>query len=420
LAGRHWRETSWEERQRPLWRLADLLGAAAERIAREAAADIGKPVTQGEAETRRASTLLRNAASMPALGRERCGPESASRRVPVGVVAIVTPWNNPIAIPWGKIGPALVLGNSVVWKPAPPATRLALLTLMLAREAGLPDGLLGLVTGDHRSAAALMGDPGVDAVSLSGSSLAGWTAQEICARRRIPLQAELGGNNAAVVWEGADLARAAALVAHGAFAFAGQRCTANRRVIVASGLFDAFLEQLSGATAALRWGDPLDPATQVGPLVSGAARDRVAALVARAARAGAGILTPHAAAPPGPGAYHPPTIVVEPARGSEILQEESFGPVLCVERARDFEEALDLVNGVRQGLVAALFAGPLRWRERFAEAVRAGILKWDSSTADADAFAPFGGWKSSGVGPPEHGPGNLEFYTRLQAIYGGA
>jgi acyl-CoA reductase-like NAD-dependent aldehyde dehydrogenase len=389
-------------------------------MALQIAADVGKPVIQGEGEVRRASTLVRNAASMPSSGTQACGLESGFRRVPLGVVAVVTPWNNPIAIPWGKIGPALALGNAVVWKPAPPATLLALTTLALAKEAGLPDGLLGLVTGDHRSAAALMSDPGVDAVSLSGSSLAGWTAQEICARRRIPLQAELGGNNAAVVWEGADLPRAAALVAHGAFAFAGQRCTANRRVIVAAGLFDAFLEQLAAATAALPWGDPLDPATQVGPLVSGAARDRVAALVARAASAGARVLTPHAAAPAGSGAYHPPTIVVEPAHDSEIVQEESFGPVLCVERARDFEEALDLVNGVRQGLVAALFAGPGRWRERFEEAVRAGILKWDSSTADADAFAPFGGWKSSGVGPPEHGPGNLEFYTRYQAIYGGA
>ena len=420
FAGRRWREAPLEKRQRPLWRLADLLGAASERIGRQIAADLGKPVAQGEAETRRAATLLRNAASMTEGAVQAGGPESAFRRVPVGVVAVVTPWNNPIAIPWGKIAPALALGNSVVWKPAPPAANLALLTLVLAREAGLPDGLLGLVTGDHRAAAALMSDPGVDAVSLSGSSLAGWTAQEICARRRIPLQAELGGNNAAVVWEGADLPRAAALVAHGAFAFAGQRCTANRRVIVASGLFDAFLEHLAAATAALAWGDPFDPATQVGPLISGAARDRIAALVARAAKAGARILAPHAAAPAGPGAFHPPTIVVEPAHDSEIVQEESFGPVLCVERARDFEEALDLVNGVRQGLVAALFAGPGRWRERFEESVRAGILKWDASTADADAFAPFGGWKSSGVGPPEHGPGNLEFYTRLQAIYGGA
>jgi len=420
FAGRHWRALSSEKRQAPLWRMADLLGAAAERMARQIAADVGKPVTQGEGEVRRASTLVRNAASMPSNGLQACGPESQFRRVPLGVVAVVTPWNNPIAIPWGKIGPALALGNAVVWKPAPPAARLALLTLALAKEAGLPDGVLGLVTGDHRSAAALMSDPGVDAVSLSGSSLAGWAAQEICARRRIPLQAELGGNNAAVVWEGADLPRAAALVAHGAFAFAGQRCTANRRVIVAAGLFDAFLEQLAAATAALPWGDPLDPATQVGPLVSSAARDRVAALVARAAGNGARVLTPHAAAPTGPGAYHPPTIVVEPAPDSEIVQEESFGPVLCVERARDFEEALDLVNGVRQGLVGALFAGPGRWRERFEEAVRAGILKWDTSTADADAFAPFGGWKASGVGPPEHGPGNLEFYTRYQAIYGGA
>ncbi len=419
-AGRQWRRVPPEERGRVLTRLADLLDAAAPAIARELAADIGKPVRQGEAETRRSAVLLRNAAALRADAPVKSGPDSLYRRVALGVVAVVTPWNNPVAIPWGKIGPAIALGNAVVWKPAPPATSVALRTLALAREAGLPEGLVRVVAGDHRVAAAVMSAPGVDAVSISGSSLAGWAAQEICARRRIPLQAELGGNNAAIVWEGADLARAAELVAFGAFSFAGQRCTANRRVIVADALFDAFLAHLTSAVAALAWGDPFHPATQVGPLISEAARDRVAAAVARAAAAGARVIAPHGAAPRGGGAYFPPTLVIEPAHDSGIVQEETFGPILVVERARDFEEALGLVDGVRQGLVAALFAGPGPWRERFQEAVRAGILKWDSSTADADAFAPFGGWKSSGVGPPEHGPGNVEFYTRLQAIYGGA
>ena len=419
-AGRDWRRVAPEERARLLTRLAELLDAAAPATARELAVDIGKPVRQGEAETRRAAVLVRNAAALRADARVRSGPDSLYRRVAVGVVAVVTPWNNPVAIPWGKIGPAIALGNAVVWKPAPPATGVALRMLALAREAGLPEGLVQVVAGDHRMAAAVMSAPGVDAVSISGSSLAGWAAQEICARRRIPLQAELGGNNAAIVWEGADLARAAELVAFGAFSFAGQRCTANRRVIVAPALFDAFLGHLTSAVAALAWGDPLDPATQVGPMISEAARDRVAAAVARAAAAGTRVIAPHGAAPRDSRASFPPTLVIEPAHDSAIVQEEAFGPILVVERARDFEEALDLVNGVRQGLVAALFAGPGGWRERFQEAIRVGILKWDSSTADADAFAPFGGWKSSGLGPPEHGPGNVEFYTRLQAIYGGA
>ena len=422
-AGSAWRETPHAERARPLTALAELLEREAPALAREIAVDLGKPLTQGEAEVRRAATLLRNAASVSAVDPERCGPDSAFRRVPLGVIAAVTPWNNPVAIPWGKLAPALALGNTAVWKPAPAATRIALRTLEFAREAGLPDGVVNLVAGDHRTAAAVMSDPGVSAVSLSGSSIAGWAAQEVCARRRIPLQAELGGNNAAIVWSGANLERAAALIALGAFSFAGQRCTANRRAIVEGRLFEEFLRLLTAAIAALRWGDPLDPSTEVGPLVSEAARDRVGAAVEEARASAERILAPHAALPQAKslcttGAYYPPTVVAGPLHESEIVQQETFGPVLALERAASFEEALALANGVRQGLVAALFSGPGPWRERFGQTAQAGVLKWNSSTADADAFAPFGGWKSSGVGPPEHGPGDREFYSRLQARYG--
>ncbi len=417
-ASRAWRTASRDARSRPLLSLAGRFEADAPAWARQLAAEIGKPVTQGEVELRRAAELLRAAAALPAAALERAGPGSAVRRVPLGVVGIVTPWNNPVAIPWGKIGPAVALGNTVVWKPSPTGLAAARRSLEAAREAGLPDGVVNLVAGGRRAAAAVMGDPGVDAVSLTGSSAAGWAAQEICARRRLSLQAELGGNNAAIVWEGADLKRAAGLVAHGAFAFAGQRCTANRRAIVEAGLFDAFLDRLVAATAAMPWGDPFDPATQVGPLVSEEARDRVAAAVSRVAQAGIRIVTPHSAAPRGSGAYYPPTLVVAPPHESEIVQEETFGPVLVLERAETFEEALRLANGVRHGLVAALLSGPGPWPDRFLAEAESGILKLDASTADADAHAPFGGWKASGLGPPEHGAGDVEFYSRLQAVYG--
>ena len=414
-----WSAAAPEERARPLEALAERLEAEAPALARALAAEVGKPVTLGEAEVRRTAELLRRAAALRLPAPSRAGPASSYRRVPLGVVAVVTPWNNPLAIPWGKIGPALALGNTVVWKPAPAATRLAERSLDAARDARLPDGVVTLVPGDRRAAAAVMSDPGVDAVSVSGSSAAGWAAQEICARRRIALQAQLGGNNAAIVWEGADLSRTASLLVQGAFAFAGQRCTANRRAVVQDGLIDPLLELLSAAATTLPWGDPFDPATRVGPLVSEEARDRVAAALAGAAAGGARLVTPHTLAPTRPGAWYPPTIVVGAAHESAIVQEETFGPVLVLERASSFDEALRLANGVRQGLVAALFAGPGAWREAFQRAAEAGVLKWNSSTADADADAPFGGWKASGLGPPEHGPGDVEFFSKLQAIYDG-
>src|SRR4030095_12597799 len=223
-AGEAWGRTPAAGRASRLSRLADRLEAEASDLGGQLAADVGKPISLGEEEARRAAALIRNAAKLRFEdGRGDSG--SRYRRVPLGVVAAVTPWNNPVAIPWGKFAPALVLGNTVVWKPSPAGTGLARRTLEMARDAGIPEGVLGLLTGDHRTAAALMSDPRIDAVSLTGSSAAGWAAQEICARRRIPLQAELGGNNAAIVWEGADLSKAAEQIALGAFAFSGQRCT---------------------------------------------------------------------------------------------------------------------------------------------------------------------------------------------------
>jgi alpha-ketoglutaric semialdehyde dehydrogenase len=420
--GAHWRRIPADERRRILEAFAARLETEAGELAREVAADLGKPVSLAEAEVRRAAALVRRAAALPAPAEEPRGPESAARRVPLGVVAAITPWNNPLAIPWGKLAPALALGNSVVWKPSPPATRAALRSLALAAEAGLPDGPVQLLAGDARAAVALMADPGIDAVTVTGSSAAGWAAQEACARRRIPLQAELGGNNAAIVWSGADVSAAAPAIARGAFSFAGQRCTANRRVVADARIFDELVARLTAAAGALAWGDPLDPATEVGPLISSTARDRVRAIVESAASSAAEVRVPQSAEAReklGDGAYFPPTLIVAPPHEHDIVQQETFGPVLVVERAGSFEHALDLANGVRQGLAAALFSGPGPWRDAFRESARAGILKWNASTADADADAPFGGWKDSGLGPPERGAGDVEFYTRPQALYGG-
>jgi acyl-CoA reductase-like NAD-dependent aldehyde dehydrogenase len=266
-----------------------------------------------------------------------------------------------------------------------------------------------------------MSDPNVDAVALTGSSQAGFAAQEICASRCIPLQAELGGNNAALVWPDADLAEAAHQIAEGAFAMAGQRCTANRRVVVHKECRDELLERLVQETAALPWGDPRDPETHVGPLVDHAARERVAAVVAEADPGVQHVIVPHRrSAPHGQvdGAWYPPTIVSCDEPSHELVQEETFGPVLVVQTAEDFDHAIALVNGVRQGLVSALFSSSPEVTARFLKEAKAGVVKINLSTADAEVDAPFGGWKWSGIGPPEHGAFDRDFYTRPQAVYG--
>jgi acyl-CoA reductase-like NAD-dependent aldehyde dehydrogenase/nicotinamidase-related amidase len=421
-------QASWESaplaaRVAVIERFAALLGEQGEAVAVQMASEIGKPIAQGRAELARTGALVRAALQRAEEPLEvPCGKHSQARYRPLGTLAFVAPWNNPAAIPAGKIVPALLFGNSVVMKPAPAGSAVALWLARCLQQAGLPDGVLNVVLGGRTTAEALMAEPAVDAVTITGSIAAGYAAAEVCARRCIPLQAELGGNNASIVWADCDLDSAAALVAEGAFGFAGQRCTANRRAIVHEDCCDAFLDALAGRVRALGWGDPREVSTQVGPLVSAAARARVASLLARAVPAASRMAAPHlevAASRDTPrgDAFLAPTIVCCDDPSAEIVQHESFGPVLVVQRARDFEEALALCNGVPQGLVASLFSRSEPLREAFLRRARAGILKLDRSTVDADAEAPFGGWKASGIGPAEHGPSNRESYTRVQSVY---
>ncbi|HWD91331.1 MAG TPA: aldehyde dehydrogenase family protein [Verrucomicrobiae bacterium] len=415
-AGLKWRNTPISARAEILLRLAKALEINRGALAHQMAVEIGKPVTQGLAEVTRSIALLTAVAARAAEPLDaKCTEISIRRNRPLGVVAIITPWNNPIAIPLGKIAPALLYGNTVVWKPAPAGSGVAVKLMELLHAAGGGQGLVNLICGDRSSALALMVDSAVDAVTITGSPAAGYSAQDLCGRRHLPLQAELGGNNAAIVWPDSDFRKAAAEIAEAAFGFAGQRCTANRRVIVHADIYEPFLEALQQATANIPWGDPLESKTRIGPLISSDKCREIGALLKRARAAGAKILTPHKTVPAG--AYFPPTIVCCDDPRQEIFQEETFGPVVGVSKADDWDDALRLCNGVRQGLVAALFSNSKQLQEQFLETAQAGILKINLATADADAEAPFGGWKSSGIGPPEHGASNREFYTRAQAVY---
>jgi acyl-CoA reductase-like NAD-dependent aldehyde dehydrogenase len=240
----------------------------------------------------------------------------------------------------------------------------------------------------------------------------------------LPLQAELNGNNAAIVWEDADLAQAAKQVAWGAFGFAGQRCTANRRVIVSRALFSALLKELKAAGDQLVWGDPLDPATDIGPVITATKRDQTTQLLnlARLDQDVHAIELLHATRAREPwvstGAYSQPAILCCDRPDHPLIQEETMSPLLVVQRAENFDHALALCNGTRYGLAAALFSNTRELQEKFLQEATAGILKINTSTAGADISLPFGGWKASGLGPPEHGEADRLFYTRIQSVYG--
>lgn len=410
-----------------LEKAAQLLEERAPQFAAQLTADIHKPIRFARGEVDRAVQLFRVVARRAGEQKlEKKAKEARVCRRPLGVVALVTPWNNPLAIPAGQLAPALAYGNAVVWKPAPAGLAMALEFQKLLRDAGLPESWMQIANGGDDAGLELIAHRGVDAVAFTGSSANGWKVMHVCASQHKPLQAELGGNNGAIVCaDCADLDDVARQIAEAAFAFAGQRCTATRRVIVLEPIYDAFVALLKKSTAAMAWGAAEDENTQVGPLLAAARVERVASIVSRAKADAFTVLQPHVeastpAAPVPKGAtYFPPSIVLCDQPDSEIVQEETFGPVLVVQRARDWEQAIGLLNGVRQGLAAACFTSDGSVQEQFLAEARAGILKINRATADAGVDVPFGGWKGSGVGTPQHGPANVEFYTRFQTVYSG-
>lgn len=417
-----WARTPHQTRVGILFAWADRLSRREHDLARVLATEIGKPVADGRAEVRRAVDLLHLAGRLfpgEPPWTSCAGNRVSVRRCPLGVVGLITPWNNPVAIPVGKLAPALLFGNGVVWKPAvqaPLAARILLETLL---ESGVPEGIANLVFGDSDTAQHVIARPEIAALSVTGSSKTGGEVAALCSRLLKPVQAELGGNNAAVVMADCDWEAVAGELAVAAFGFAGQRCTATRRLIVATAVYDAFEEALVEAVRRLKIGDPHDPATQVGPLVSRAQQEKIVRIVNQARQEGGHLLLGGAIPDQlTAGCWFQPTLIRPAGPGDSVVQEEGFGPVAVVQAARDLDEALNLCNGVRQGLIASLYTRDPAAQRCFIEKVQAGVVKFNQPTLDVNPEAPFGGWKASGLGPPEHGLSDREFYTRPQALYG--
>ncbi|MFI1051983.1 aldehyde dehydrogenase family protein [Streptomyces griseoruber] len=420
-----WAATPPPARGRILDRAAEVIDAHAEQWGEELAWEEGKTRAEGIGEVRRAAEIFRYYAGE---GSRPVGEVFASPRPgeqihvihrPVGVVAVVTPFNFPIAIPAWKIAPALAHGNTVVWKPASLVPLLAMRLAEALVEAGLPDGVLSLLIGSGSLGGRLVEHPGVDAVTFTGSTSVGRGLIAACGRLARPVQTEMGGKNAAVVLADADLELAVREVLAGAFRSTGQKCTATSRLIVQEPVADEFLDRLTKRAAALRVGDPLDETTDMGPVVSVQARDDIQRAVdAAAARPGVDFLTGgrHYDDDCMAGAFVQPT-VVELAGDDPLWREELFGPVLAVRRAPDVRAALALADDTDFGLSAALFTDDLRAVTAATDQMDVGVLHINSETAGADPHVPFGGVKHSAYGPKEQGRAAREFFTRTKTVY---
>ena len=419
-----WATTPAPERSRLLRRTAQLISERRIQIGTALAMEEGRTLGEAIAETDRAAAILQYYAgqAMEPDGETYPSHEAETllfaRRVPIGVVLAVSPWNFPIAIPAWKIAPALAFGNTVVWKPAETVPLTAVHLMAAFEEAGLPHGVLNLVLGRSRVVgAALTSHPRLTAITFTGSNAVGRVIQRGAIAEGKRVQLELGGKNPAVVLRDANLAVAAEQVARGAFLSAGQKCTATSRVIVERAILEEFQDRLVALARDWPVGDPLAASTKVGPLASAAQFERVRDLVGEATRDGARVLVGGVEPLPGEdGYFFRPTVLAEVESGDTIAQTEVFGPVAVILPAADAAEAIALANDTPFGLSASLFTANLAEALRFARDCRAGVVKVNQETAGIEYQAPFGGMKQSSSGSREQGKAAREFMTEWKTI----
>ncbi|WP_126428351.1 aldehyde dehydrogenase family protein [Brevibacillus marinus] len=417
-----WSALSGAARGECLYQMAAVLAQHSEELAQLASREMGKPISEMRGEVTRGVHLLRYYAAegmrsdgslIPSADRDVL---QYSKRVPLGVVGIITPWNFPVAIPIWKIAPALICGNTVIWKPAENGSLTATRLAELFATTSLPPGVINLVIGKGREiGGTLLNEAAVQAISFTGSSATGRVVAETCARRNIKYQTEMGGKNAAVVLRDADLKRAVPAILSGAFRSAGQKCTATSRIIVERTIYLAFVEHLQQAAEAVKVAPALDEAAYLGPVASAEQYDKVGGYAAIARREADLVWekpVPQELA--GRGYYINPLIVTGVAAHHSLVQEEIFGPLAVVLQADDFAEAIQLCNQSVYGLSASLFTQDLSRAFQFLEKAEAGMVRVNQETAGVEYQAPFGGMKQSGSYAREQGQAALDFYSQLK------
>jgi acyl-CoA reductase-like NAD-dependent aldehyde dehydrogenase len=426
LGGPWGREISPRQRGLLLWRLADLLERNAEDLARLETLDNGKPIFESKyVDVPTAIEALRYFAGWADKWTGETipvrGPFALAYTVrePIGVVAAIVPWNFPLIQAAWKIAPALACGNSVVLKPATNTPLSALRLAELAHEAGFPPGVLNVLTGrGSEIGAALVTHPGVDKISFTGSTAVGREIMREAAASLKRLTLELGGKSPNIVFADADLDAAAKGAFNAIFYGKGEVCAAGSRLLVERRAHDALLERLLERTRRLLPGDPLDPETRLGALVSRAQRDAVLAHVERGRREGARLLCGGTAlAVGGRGHFMAPTILDGVENWMLVAQEEIFGPVLAVLTFDEPEEAIELANASVYGLAAGVWTRDVGRAHRVAARLQAGTV-WINQYNWYDSGAPFGGTKQSGFGR-ELGRDALAYYTETKTVYVG-
>ena len=422
-----WANTPAPARANIMYKALDIMGRRAEELAETITVEEGKPISDARAEVKRAMAIMEYAAGE---GRRMFGYTTPSElpdtvayttRRPLGVVGIITPWNFPLAIPAWKIAPALICGNALVFKPASATPHSAVKLLEIFEEAGLPAGVLNLVTGPGGQVGnALVESPDVKGISFTGSTEIGTDLYSESAKRLKKVQAEMGGKNAVIVLSDADMDKAMNGIVQGAFGSTGQRCTATSRVIVEESVHDQFVTELIDRTSKLTVGDGIDTANDVAPLSSQNQKDKVLEFIGIGAEEGADLAFGGRDLMDGDlkeGYYVEPTVFTGVTSDMRIAQEEIFGPVLTVFKAKDLKEAIDIANSVEFGLSSSVYTKDITKAYEYINTVETGMVHVNASTLGGEVHLPFGGLNSSGVGQREQGTAAVDFFSEVITVY---
>ncbi len=422
-----WAKTPMPKRGDFLHRAAGLFEARADEIAEALTREEGKTLAESQGEAARGVSILRYFAGecMQPTGEvypsASAGTFLYAERVPLGVVALITPWNFPVAIPAWKVAPALAYGNTVVFKPAELTPLTAWHLVDVLEKAGLPPGVLNLVIGRGGQAGQeLVENSLVKAISFTGSNEVGSRIAAQATARGAKAQLAMGGKNPVVALADADVGKAVELTIAGAMLSTGQKCTATSRVIVQSEVANEFRERLAARAQTLKVGDGMEPDTYMGPLVSAEAEKSVLNYIEIGKAEGARLLTGGQKLRGGEyerGYFIAPTVFDRVTPDMRIAQEEIFGPVVSLIEARDFDEAVRLANHTRFGLSASVFTRDLNLALRFVREIEAGVVHVNSQTAGAEPQAPFGGFKNSSSGSREQGKAAREFFAQIKTVY---
>lgn len=399
-------------RSAALGRIAEAVEAHADELAGLIVREVGKPLAEARGEVARTAAIWRYYAQAPfapsgAVHETAAGPGLLlTRRRPYGVAGLIAPWNFPLAIPTWKAAPALAVGNTAVLKPAPEATACALRLAELATGAGLPEDVFTVLPGGAEEGAALVDT--ADVVSFTGSTGVGRAVVRAATERGVPVQAELGGLNAALVLPDADLAQAAAHLAAAIAGYAGQKCTATSRVIAVGAAYEPLRDALVKAL------ELVDDAA-CGPVINAAARDRLTAAVDSAVAVGATLLT-GGRAPERDGWYVEPALLTDVPAEHPLAREEFFGPIALLHAAADLDEAIALANDTPHSLATSVHTRSLDVALAAADRLDAGMIRVNAPSSGVDFHLPFGGAKGASHGEREQGQAALDFYTVSRTV----